>query len=91
MEDFKPSEMPIIEPGNPVWQTIEAWVRMNLSRLRRQRENGVADIRKLDTALGGIIAMKALLDLPAQIKQARMHEPVMCDDFGIPGLDTDNT
>lgn len=86
MTKFNPSELPVIEPGNPAWQTIKAWAEMNLKRLRDQRENELADLRKLDVALGGIVSMKVLLALPELIKaeRRRSDDPVMGDEFNIP-------
>ena len=84
MDKFDPNEVPLIEPGNPVWMTVRAWAEMNLVRLREQRENEATDLRKLDIALGSITTLKMLLELPATIKQERKRAPVTGDDFGIP-------
>ena len=83
---FKPEEQPDIYPGNPVWQTVEAWANMNLSRLRASRETKGADIRELDWALGGIESMEALLGLPAIIRKERTRDPIEDDNFDIPPL-----
>lgn len=84
MADFKPADMPIIEPGNPVWQTLKAWAEYNLEGLRKQRETKTALQRELDIALGSITTLQALLALPDAIKQDRQREPVIADSFGIP-------
>jgi len=84
---FKPEEQPIIEPGNPTWDTVEAWATMNLERLRNEREKETADLRKLDQALGGITAMNALLGLPEQIKNEHKRNPIRGDaPFDIPPI-----
>ena len=87
MNKFDPKELPKIPPGSPVWETVEAWATFNLQALRNQREAEFADIRKLDVSLGGIIAMKMLLDLPEIIKKEHDRVPLQDDSFGIPGLD----
>ena len=84
MVKFDPKEMPLIEPGNPTWITIQAWAEMNLERLREQRENEATDLRKLDIALGGIISMKMLLAMPELIRKERKRDPVGNDTFDIP-------
>lgn len=86
MAKFEVQEQAIIESGNPVWMTIEAWAHMNLLRLREQRENEASDLRKLDMALGSITTLKMLLDLPAQIRRERLRDPVGNDGFDIPPL-----
>jgi len=73
-----------IEPGNPAWQTVSALAEAEIQRLRDKREELVSDQRKLDVALGGITALKMLLELPAAIKRDRQREPVTGDGFGIP-------
>jgi len=86
MADFKIEEAPIIEPGNPVWTTVQAWAEMNLKRLRHDRERPTADLRSLDHALGAIQSMEALLALPDEIKTERKRDPVQNDSFDIPPL-----
>jgi len=86
MTEFKLEDQPKIDLGNPAWRTIEGWVQMNLKRLRKQRENPLADLRKLDVDLGGIVAMKALLGLPKLISEERRRkdDPIQGDEFNIP-------
>jgi len=94
MVEFKLENQPVIELGSPAWRAVEAWAQHNLERLREQRENEAADLRKLDIALGSITTLKMLLALPAQIKQEHKRDPVAGDDFGIPApepmFDTEN-
>ncbi len=84
---FNPADMAVIEPGNPAWQTVKTWAEWNLERLRDQRENELADLRKLDVTLGSIIAMKMLLELPELIRVERKRGPVQGDEFNIPTPD----
>jgi hypothetical protein len=84
MVKFNANEVAPIEAGNPVWQTVQAWAEMNMERLRNEREKEAVDLRRLDQALGGIVAMKALLALPAEIKKEHLRDPVENDHFDIP-------
>ena len=86
MTDFNLKDLPLIELGNPAWRSIEAWAKNNLEKLRGQRENKKADLRKLDQLLGEIDGMKDLLALPALIKRERSHVPTSDDNFNIPPL-----
>jgi hypothetical protein len=91
MAKFKLQDLAVIEPGNPAWQSVEAWANFELGRMREIREDKKLEQRELDLALGDIIRLKELLRLPKLIKQERNRTPVTGDDFGIPNLNTDNT
>ena len=79
-------DLQIIELGSTVWNTVSDWANGELNRLRDQREEPGADVRKLDQALGGIVQLKALLALPAAIRKERNRDPVMGDKFDIPNI-----
>ena len=70
--------------GSPAWTIIAEWADLELTHKRQQRERGDADLRKMDQDLGSINTLKALLQLPQDIKDARSAEPIEGVDFGIP-------
>lgn len=84
MDKFNARELPPIEIGSPSWQSIEAWAKWNLARLRESRENPKLEMRDLDQALGSITSLKALLSLPDLIKRERKRDPLPDDNFNIP-------
>jgi hypothetical protein len=43
-----------------------------------------AEQRKLDISLGGIIALKRVLELPETIRRERKRDPISGDEFNIP-------
>ena len=77
-------EYSIIELSNPVWQIIAHWSETRMEDLRAGREQPGADLRKLDQALGSILILQELLELPSEIRRDRNREPLPSDGFGIP-------
>lgn len=77
--DFR--ERPPINRGDPVWESVEQWAQHELRRLRNKREDPDADQRKLDIALGSILAIKRLLQLPDVIHQERIR-PALDEEAG---------
>jgi hypothetical protein len=87
MANAKLDDLPKINTNSPEWAAVERWTQAQIEKLRAKREDPDADQRKLDIALGSILALKMLEQLPEAIRRAHEKEPVLKSDFGIPAPD----
>ncbi len=87
MDTFTLKDLPKINEVGHDWIAVERWAESELARFREKREDPDADQRKLDIALGSILALKMLLRLPEAIRKEHEKDPVEKSGFGIPPLD----
>lgn len=83
--EIKVSELPTIDQVSPTWLAIESFAKAEVRRLRLKRDDPDAELRKLDLALGSVLAWEMLLALPATIKKAKEDDAreKVSYDFGI--------